>query len=123
MGTADKSEPLPETPEDSRFLLDIPEDFNYDAAVGKIREAIGSSVMSEKEGMVRGAEVVVAVKQHLGLTGYAGNSAATRVILNVVDEVSREYGAVSAEIVVGRLRTRRLALQMAATGKGEKTTK
>lgn len=123
MGTADKRELLPETPEDSRFLLDIPEGFNYDAAVDKIREAIRLSVMSEGEGMTRGVDVAVAVKEHLGLSGYTGNSTATNVILNAMLETKEQYGVVSVEIVVGKLRTRRFALQEADAGKGEKATK
>lgn len=119
MGTVDKRKPIPENPEDSRFLLDIPAGFDYAGAVDKIRKAIGSSVMGGSEGMVRGAEVVVAVKEHLGLPCYAGNSAATSVILNVVDEAIEQYGVVSAEIVVTKLRARRWALQMADKGKNK----
>ncbi len=98
-------EALPETPEDSRFLLDIPEDFDYGQAELRIQGCLQRVMDSSRQAI--NAELVSIIKIALGLEGTSGQSVATRVILNVIAESKAICGFESPELLIASLRKRR----------------
>ncbi len=100
--TSGPSDRLPERPEDSRFLLGIPDAFDYEQAAGRIYKYLAGS-----SGNVINAELVSVVKNALHLEGTIGNREATVVILNAIAEARAIAGFPSPELFIASLQERR----------------
>ena len=94
-------QPLPEKPEDSEFLLDLPEDFDYYAATVRTEALIGS--LTGKFNV----HLLSAIKESLHMPMAPVNKSATIVILNAIEETKEMCGFASPEIIFSKLRQRR----------------
>ena len=118
--------PLPEQPEDSEFLLQLPEDFDYKKAT-----SVANQTLSEKirRGLpVIGAEVIVAIKNALNITSAATVSnpkirntemKQTTVITNAILEAQAMTGYPSPEFIIFKLQERRSRLKELLASKSE----
>lgn len=98
----DEDKPLlPEKPEDSGFLLDLPEDFDYYAATVRAEKLIGSLTGQYN------LHLLSAIKESLHMPIIPVNRSATTVILNVIEETKKMCGFASPEIIFSKLRQRR----------------
>ena len=96
---------LPEKPEDSAFLLVIPEDFNYEAACKSVQERINKNRCEVN------VELVAAVKGALWLPVEPVDKSATIVILNAIEESKRLCGYPDPDLIFKLLQQRRKALK------------
>ena len=95
-------QPLPEKPEDSEFLLDLPEDFDFYAATVRTEALIGS--LTGKFNV----HLLSAIKESLHMPIVVPvNRSATIVILNVIEETKEMCGFASPEIIFSKLKQRR----------------
>ena len=92
---------LPEKPEDSEFLLDLPEDFDYRAATVRAEELIGSLTGQYN------LHLLSAIKESLRMPIIPVNRSATTVILNAIEETKKLCGFASPEIIFSKLQQRR----------------
>lgn len=110
----DSDEFFPETPEDSRFLMDIPEDQDMTAACLRLQDKLTQII--ENMHMQHRVFLLTAIKEVLGLEGYTGNSNATMVILNAIRETEDMVGFPSPEIILQLLSIRRKKYKELLTG-------
>ena len=98
-------ERFPETPEDLQFLDSLPDDLTN--ACLHIQDLVGKRIIN---GDAINVELVAAVKEALKLPLTPVDMGATRVILNAIHETMDMVGFASPEIILERLRERKLSL-------------
>ena len=102
---------LPEEPEDSRFLLALPEDFDYPAACRSVEREI----LDFRR--ITNVHLLSVVKTALKMQASPEDSpaktekASTTVILNAIEESKRLCGYPDPDLIFGLLRQRRYALK------------
>jgi len=94
---------LPESPEDSRFLLEIPDDFDMTGACLRLQEMYKDPITEIKAGLVAAIKIVLKLKSKRA----NDEVKATRVILNAIDESQKLCGYTSPETILMLLKTRR----------------
>lgn len=104
-----------EIPEDNRFLLDIPGDFDYEQAARDLKEDLGAMQRGKQRNGCRclAGELVPIVRTVLGLEYCAKITSVTAVIFNVILETREVCGWDSPEIIIQKLRARRAEIAAA----------
>lgn len=108
-----------EIPEDNRFLLGLPDDFNYRQAAEDLKEDLEAMQRGGRQNGHRclAGELVPIVRTVLGLEYCARITSVTAVIFNVILETRDACGGDSPETIIQKLRERRteIAAVLSAT--------
>lgn len=102
----DSRDPLPETPKDQQFLLEIPD--NLDLACLQVQKTIEKRAIT---GELKIIEVVIAIREALALPIDPHDRGATIVIINAIREAVKFCGYTNPEVIFRRLKERKEKLQ------------
>jgi len=102
---------LPEEPEDSRFLLAVPEDFDYLAACKSVEGEINDYRRTTNSHLISAVKAALKLPAKTANEARTVDKATTTVILNVIEASKRLCGYPDSGLIFSLLRQRRNALK------------
>ncbi|MBN1494625.1 hypothetical protein JW911_02720 [Candidatus Peregrinibacteria bacterium] len=96
-----------ETLEDSKFLLNLPENFDAVAAAKKLDAKLCPYASPIKSSII---DIAIAVREVLGVQQYIGDPSSRKTIGNAVKEAYEIAGKIDCETIIERLMLRRNTL-------------
>jgi len=94
---------LPEKPEDSKFLLDIPDDFDMEGACLRLQDMVKDPISKYNAGLVAAIKIVLNLK----FSDARSDMKASIVLLNSINEAAQLCGYISPETILMFLKVRR----------------